>query len=138
VKAIFVKTNQGLAPASDEALKVLGRYQFGEEVIVEHKRGRSAKQHRYAFKFFAMTFDLQDEYDSPDVWRKVLEISAGHFDPVVDKNGRTHLWPRSIAWDALDQDQFNELFNHIQDAFLAKYSNGISCEQLEAVMGARP
>ena len=82
VKAIFVKSHDGLRPASDEAVRVLARYRAGDEVLLEHKRGRSAGNHRRFFAFVSTTFDWQDVYDEIEIWRKVLEIAAGHFDAV--------------------------------------------------------
>jgi len=135
VKAIFVKSHDGLRPASDEAVRVLARYRAGDEVLLEHKRGRSAGNHRRFFAFVSTTFDWQDVYDEIDIWRKVLEIAAGHFDAVIDKHGETHYWPRSIAWDELDEDEFRALFSKVVNAYLGRFGAGLNDAQINLVVG---
>lgn len=136
MKAIFVKTHDGLRPASDEALRVISHYRFGDEILLEHKRRRSAKNHRRFFAFCAMTFDWQDVYDDSEIWRKVLEIAAGHFDMVIDKHGDTHYWPKSIAWDELsDEAEFRALFDRVVDAYLARFGAGLSADQMTMIAG---
>jgi hypothetical protein len=133
-KAIFIRTADGLRPASDEAARILFRYSPGDEVLVEHKVGRSAKNHRRAFAFFNLTFDWQDTYDDPTIWRKVCEIAAGHCDIVIDKHGDTHYWPKSISWDAIDDEQeFRELFDRVVRAYLARWGAGLNAAQLNMI-----
>ena len=136
MKAVFVRTGNGLSPASDEALRVLAQYRPGDEVLIEHKKGRSAANHRRFFAFVKTTFDWQDSYDNIEVWRKVLEIAGGHFDAVVDKHGQTHLWPKSIAWDEItDEDEFRDLFGRIVNAYIARHGASLNTTQLNMVAG---
>ncbi len=127
MKAIFVKTNDGLLAASAEAMRICAQYKPGEEVLIEHKRGRNAKNHRRFFKFVEMTFDWQDTYDNIEIWRKVLEMAAGHFDTVLDRKGNAHFWPKSIAWDELDDEsEFRDLFGRVVNAFIARYGERLN------------
>lgn len=130
VKAVFVKTAHGLRPASDQAVRILAQYAAGDEVLIDHKRGRSAANHRRFFAFCDMTFDWQDTYADPEIWRKTLEIAAGHFDQVIDRHGQVHYWPRSIAWDELDEDEFRDLFGRVVNAYLARYGARLSEQQI--------
>lgn len=134
VKAIFTRTQDGLRPASDEAVRVVMQYEIGDEVLIEHKRGRSAANHRRFFAFVNTTFDWQDTYADREIWRKVLEMQGGHFDVVVDLKGNTHYWPKSIAWDELDDEQeFRDLFNRVVQGYLNKYAGNLSAQQLDMV-----
>lgn len=126
MKAIFVKSGDGLRPASTEAMRVLAQYQAGDEVMIEHKRGRSAGNHRRFFSFVQMTFDWQEQYGDVEIWRKVLEMAAGHFETVIDSKGKTYLWPKSIAWDELDEDAFRDLFGRVVNVYLARYGERLS------------
>lgn len=136
MKAVFTRTPHGLAATSDEAQKILAQYQPGDDVLVEHKRGRNARNHRRFFAFVSMTFDWQDDYQDIEVWRKVLEIAAGHFDVVIDKHGNTHYWPKSIAWDELDDEtEFRELFGRVVNAYLARYGSKLSDLQVNMAAG---
>lgn len=135
MKTIWTRTHDGLRPASDEAVKVLAQYKPGDEVLLEHKKGRSAGNHRRFFALVNMTFDWQDQYDNPEIWRKVLEIAAGHFDIVIDKHGNTHYWPKTIAWDRLDEDEFRDMFSRVVNAYLARYGERLSEAQVNLVVG---
>lgn len=135
MKAVFVKTKDGLLrPASEEAARVIAQYAAGDELLVEHKRGRSAGNHRRFFAFVAMTFEWQDTYDDPEIWRKVLEVAAGHFDQIIDRNGHAHYWPRSIAWDELDEDAFRDLFGRVVNAYLRRWGPTLSEQQINMVV----
>ncbi len=116
-------------------MRICAQYKPGEEVLIEHKRGRSARNHRRFFAFVNLTFDWQDTYDDEVIWRKVLEMGAGHFDTVIDMRGNAHFWPKSIAWDELDDEQeFRTLFSQVVNAYLTRYGQQLSETQVNMVV----
>lgn len=134
MKAIFVRTALGLKPASEEAERVCACYAIGDEVLIEHVRGRNARNHRRFFAFVNATFQWQDTYEEKEIWRKVLELNAGHFDVVMDMRGKTHFWPRSIAWDKIeDEHEFQDLFGRVVNGYLRKYGGTLTAEQVDRV-----
>lgn len=135
MKAIFVRTRDGLLASSAEAMRICAQYQPGEEVLIEHKRGRSAGNHKRFFAFVNLTFDWQDTYEDKTIWRKVLEMGAGHFDTIIDMRGNVHMWPKSIAWDELDDEQeFRDLFGAVVNAYLSRYGQQLSEAQINMVV----
>lgn len=134
MKALFVKSGDTLVPMDEVAIKIMGKYHPGDVVLVEHKFKRNAGNHRRFFEFRNLTFDLQDVYQDKEIWRKVLEINAGHFELVIDKDGTAHYWPKSIAWDEMDEVEFADLFNRVVNGFLEKYGEGISQDDLDTVV----
>ena len=136
MKAIFIKAYDGsLRPGSDEAVKILTRYRSGDEILLEHKRNRSAANHRRFFSFVQMTFEWQDTYDDIEIWRKVLEMGAGHFTTVIGLDGKTYYWPKSIAWDEMDEDAFSDLFSRVVQGYLRRYGSELIELQFDLVNG---
>jgi hypothetical protein len=105
------------------------------EMVVDIKKNRNAKNHRRFFAFVKATFDMQDHYDSIENWRKILQMRAGHYDPVVTEKGGTVYMPRSINWDELDETEFRPLFNDVINAFTSVYGERLTENQWNQVLG---
>ena len=135
-KAVFRKVNSSLFPCDDESKALFDKLPRGEEVLIEYKLGRSAGNHKRFFSFVRMTFDWQDIYASAEIWRKVLLILGGQFDAVIDKNGKTQSFPKSISWDEMDETEFSTVFDDVIAGYLhSDYGVGLSSEQLDRVVG---
>ena len=96
-------TGKALLPVSEEL-------DFSGEVMVEIHKNRNPGNHRRYFAFLKTSFDMQDHYEDPEVWRKVLQLMAGFFDEVVGDKGNLIYLPRSIEWSKLDELEFRDLF----------------------------
>jgi len=117
-----------LAPLVDDLSDISG------DVMVDIKKGRNVGNHRRFFAFINMTFDLQDEFDNKDIWRKYIQMKAGFFTEVVTANGKIMYWPQSISWDQLDETAFKDLFNKVVNAFLKYYGNDLNDIQINTIM----
>ena len=89
--------------------------------------------HKRFFAFINMSFDMQDEFDSPEIWRKYITMKAGFFDEIVTKKGIQY-WPQSIAWERLDEIEFKELFAKVVNAFIKYYGNGLNELQINSIL----
>lgn len=128
---MFKKTNGALLPANEQAVELVKAIPKGEDVLIDYKRGRSVQNHRRFFTFVNNTFDWQDEFENKEIWLHVLKIRAGHFYPVIDKNGGTQYVAKSINFGAMDETEFKEFFNRVVNGYLgSKYAKGVSDEQL--------
>lgn len=107
-----------------------------DEIIFELVKKRSAGNHRRYFAFIKTAFDMQDHFDSPEIFRKYIEVQAGHFDMVISpKTGDTAYWPRSISWEKLDEAEFKRLFNEVVNAFLKVYQHKLSDDDVNRIVG---
>ena len=105
------------------------------EFIFDYKKSRSAGNHRRYFAFVKQAFDMQDSFDSPEIFRRYIELQAGHFDTVVSpKTGETAYWPKSISWDKLDEVEFKKLFNEVVNAFLKVYGHKLNDIQINNIV----
>jgi len=79
---------------------------------------------------------MQEGFDDPEVWRKFLEMCAGHFNEVISpKTGEKMFIAKSIEWGQLGEGEFRELFGRVIQAFIDRYGQGITKEQLDMVVG---
>lgn len=83
-----------------------------EENCFTIKRIRNPKFHRKYFKLLQLVFENQDKYSDFEHFRQIMQMKAGYFDCVVTDKGEVYL-PRSIAYDAMDETQFSELYEKV-------------------------
>ena len=106
-----------------------------KEFIFDYKKNRSAGNHRRYFAFINTAFDMQDTYESKEVFRKYVEMLAGHFDTVISaRTGEAMYWPKSISWEKLDEEQFKKLFNEVVNAFLGWYGRELNDLQINQLV----
>lgn len=134
MRAIFKKSMQGIFPTDEEGRKLIEAMPRDALCKVEFIKKRNYLNHKRFFKFLEVAFDNQDFYDDPELLRKALQMASGWFETLIirDKNGNvtTHYIPKSIAFDEMDEDEFQKLFKKCIGAFLSRYGNGISEEQI--------
>ena len=116
------------APVMDDMESV----PFGE-VMVEIKKNRNPLNHKRFFAFIKQSFDMQDEFEDIEVWRKYICMKAGFFDEIVTKKG-VQYWPQSISWDKLDEIEFKEMFKRVTNAFIRYYGQGLDEVQLNSIL----
>jgi hypothetical protein len=120
-------------PMDEEDAKILGE---PDKIIFDYKKGRSAGNHKRYFAFINHAFGMQDHFDNQEVFRSYLQVKAGHFVTVISPaNGKTQYWPKSVAWDALDEEEFRKLFNEVVNAFLAFYGHKLDQDQINFMAG---
>lgn len=93
----------------------------GKEYVIDIKMNRNPVFHRKAFSLFKMLFDNQEDYDNFDIYRKMICMQAGRFITVVLTDGKTVLWPESIAFEKMSQDEFEKLFQEVITWSVKKY-----------------
>ena len=136
-KVIMVKASSidGLALYAAVDADSENRINNIDEFIFDYKKNRSAGNHRRFFTFINTAFDMQDTYENKEVFRKYLEMLAGHFDTVISaRTGDAMYWPKSIGWDALDETEFRKLFNEVVNAFLNWYGKNLNDYQINQLV----
>jgi len=138
MKAIFKKLHNGIFPSDEDGAKLLQSIPQNAYCLVEYKKNRNYENHKRFFKFLDVAFDNQDFYEDKELLRKALQMASGHFESLVikDKNGNisTHYIPKSIAFDEMDEAEFQALFKKCIGAFLSRYGNGLTEQQLMQVI----
>lgn len=116
MKIICRKVGRSLVPVDDEGFDALAKVKEGRDVKVEFTMSRNLRHHRLAFAIFRFI-----QIHSPTMAdasieqiKTAVKIATGHVGTFVDcQTGQTFYVPKSIAWEAMDQGEFEKFF---QDA----------------------
>lgn len=139
-------TAHGLVPLYDDDFEEKKRLKEGQEYIVEVKLARNLDFHR---KYFAMlsaawylltppqraffTQGAHGETFGKEAFRRTAQVTAGYFDPIFDlREKRWQRSVRSIAFDKMDEAEFEKLYHAVYDVVMdILANNGTSKQQFD-------
>lgn len=99
-------------------------------VSITRPRPRSLKMHRLFFAALALIFKNQDRYQTLDQLLSAVKVELGYVEWFKMRDGREIGIPQSIAFNHMDQTQFNEFFNRFCDLVQAKIIPGLKKAEL--------
>jgi hypothetical protein len=119
----------GFYPVDEAGQKLLNRTKPGEWISVEAKKPRNVQHHR---KLWALLTTVSDNIDgtTPEQLLQWLKVRTGYVD-VVGINGVAVQVARSIAFDALDQTEFELVYDRFVAAILTDLLPGVERRDLE-------
>jgi hypothetical protein len=145
MKINFCKQAGGiLFPADDMEAKRMERFKTGEMYELDIKLGRNPQFHSKVFKWFRFSFSywcnekgfnqyLKDEAQY-EAFRKDLTKMAGYFDQVFDmESGEFRIEAKSLAYDKMEQEEFEQCFSAITQATMDKVFKGCDEEVEEEI-----
>lgn len=113
---VFLKrTLAGFAPADEASADACRRFKVGEIYRADIVKPRSYQHHKLVFALLSLTFANQDRYRNFDDFRKAVAMAAGHSKEYVSVDGEIWREAGSLAYDALDQAEFEALFPKMMD-----------------------
>jgi hypothetical protein len=126
MKAMLIRTAKGLrgATASDhEAYKKFRRkldtMPIGSWLRFEWARPRNGPHHRKFMALVQLVTDNSEIYDTTEKALVAIKLSAAYFDPHIDPtSGEIIKVPRSISYDSMEQDDFDDFYNAALDGIL--------------------
>lgn len=108
-KAVFVRQGDVLAPAHEEGRNIVGRLKEGERVLLHVDRVRYPDHHRLVFAVFGeLSKATGIPVDTIILW---LKWETGLVDVVRLPNKKVIAEARSISWESMGQDEFQEWWN---------------------------
>ena len=125
----MVKQPGGLfVPAFDTDVERLEKFKTGEVYPVEVRLARNPAFHGKVFKFFQFCFEhwSADKTDARfktsaaqfDTFRKNLTVLAGYKDVTFTIDGRLRVDAKSLAFNNMDQAEFEECYSALINAAL--------------------
>ena len=120
MKIFIFKTGSKLVPSTSEDKDKIAKLPAGEPFQIKYVEIRNIRHHRKYFQFIKTVFEnLPEKYDNhwPDVetFRRSMQMYAGYYDETISLKGETHLQPKSIAFDKLDETAFSELHSKVKN-----------------------
>ena len=126
--ALYRRTLDGFAPASEEAQEFFAKTKLGQLVALSGTRPRNVKFHRL---FFAM-LRLISENSTPPISRKAAlhfaKLATGTGEVVTDSRGETHFIPGSISFASMDQEAFDAFVKVAIPPLVGRFMRGTAPE----------
>lgn len=121
-------------PADADALAAIRQHQIVE---VELKRPRNAKFHKKFFALLGIVLENTD-YDTIEQVLHLIKLKLGHFQLIVNTNGKEVYIAKSISFRSMDQDTFNKFYNKAVDIvlrdFLVNWESGDIANAIDKVV----
>lgn len=126
MKAMLVKTEKGLRGVTDDDHAAwikfrqrLARMKAGDHLRIETARPRNPGHHRKLFALLRLVADNSDTYDTIEKALTAIKLVCGYADPLIHPvTGEFSMIPRSISYEGMDQDEFDEFYNRAIDGVL--------------------
>ena len=126
----------GLKPCYDEDYDEKKRLKIGSTYTCEIKLQRNSRLHRKYFSLihtaWAFQSEAREKFFNNDVesFRKTVEIAAGNCERVynVSRNEWMDI-PKSIAFDKMDETEFEVLYERVKDVLFTIFLTHISQEE---------
>lgn len=147
MKATLIKKDGVLVPAFESDKEALKKIKEGTPVEVTLKRDRNYLFHK---KFFAMLaaafYHMPEDYaikvgdqvtkvESVEQLRWHVTMQTGHYEQMVTLGGKMVYTAKSIAFDKMSQDEFEELYKAALDVLLKWFlPKGIDTNEFERQM----
>jgi len=136
MKLFLLNTTEGLKPCYDDDFDEKKKLKIGKTYKVEIKEARNIDFHRKYFKLINLSWEYQNEgvrnhfKESVELFRKTVEISAGHCDKVYSiQRGEWIEVPKSISFEKMDATEFQELYERVKDVLFSIFLKRISEEE---------
>ena len=96
--------------------------EIGAFIKFSYRVPRSPKFHRLHFAMLKTFFDNQEQFSDDYQFRKWTEVGAGHCDFVPGPTGRMVAMPRSIAYEALDDEEFHDVHMGVRNFLRSEHA----------------
>lgn len=127
------EVRQAFVAASAQEAEVLRarKYELGSVLRAEIHKPRNPKHHRLVMATIALLVEHVDEIDTIDQALMIAKVGMGYCDPVIDgTTGRTLYIVRSIAFDAMGEDEFSTFHKDLCRFIGKRYLGGMTPEQV--------
>lgn len=126
MKAVILSTDRGLrgaTPKDEEAFRKFKarirrmKEKSGQWLRIEFSTPRNIKHHRLLFALLTLIAENSEVYDTTEKALYAVKLCSGYVDPMADpRTGEVIPVPRSIAFDRMDQEEFEQFYAAALDA----------------------
>lgn len=109
-KGVWRRQGNVAVPVGFVSLDFLQGIKDGAEFIAETRGARNVKQLHMWWALCGLLAENDRDYDTKESASDGLKIALKHVDTFLDRDGKLHIWPKSIAFESLTQEEFYPLF----------------------------
>lgn len=133
-----VRKSNCFIPVNDSDLENLKRVKNGEMVKVEIKKPRNIKFHRKFFALLQIVVDNDERYANTNVVLHIMKLKLGHYESIVNTNGKMIYIPKSISFTKMDDTSFGEFYqqavNKVLSDFLPEWNEEVLEQAVETII----
>lgn len=111
-------------PADEDAHVWAKKFAPGEVIYADFKKNRNYEFHKKYFGMLKVAFENQEDYPSLEKLREAAQIAAGYYEVIYMLDGRRGLKSQSIAFDSMNQEEFEKLYSDVLNVILAHFKFG--------------
>lgn len=127
----FYKRPDGtIGPTDEDSIEYLKKLGQGE---VFQATVRKARNYRFLKKFMALIktgFNCQEKYPTFEAFREEVTILAGWFTTHAHNDGSVSFQAKSVAFDAMDELEFEKLYQAAIDVLLKHFVANMTEDEL--------
>ena len=146
---LHLNSNKQLDGISERDQKAYAKFKhrianLGEESIAfSYNSPRSGPYHRRFFVQINALFEAQEQFQDDEMFRKWLTVGAGYAEFCPSSTGKMCAIPKSIAYDKLDQQEFQDIHDkifefarseHARQFLYPHLSDGVSLNMINAIL----
>ena len=135
MKIMLQKQFDTLRPVGEIDREAIRSLRNGGMFMAEIKRTRNPRHHRKLFALLNIVLQNQEHYKSTDHLLGACKLATGHVDMVRTKRGDVAI-PKSIAFHAMGQDEFEKFYDAAIDWVISDVIPGLSRADLDAEVAA--
>lgn len=120
-----------LEPVDDAGRDALSRIAAGNVVRAEITRPRNLAHHRKYWALISLIYQNQTRYQSPEELNDAIKVHVGHASVMVLRDGTEVRVPKSIAFHAMNQDEFDSFYSRVIDCVVSEIIPGLNRGDLE-------
>lgn len=130
MKYLFRRGLNGLNPFGEDAEKFFRTLKVGDVVNLEIRRPRNPLQHRLYWQLCRTVAMNHSTLTNEDMVHQAIKILTGHVDIVRIGDDLVQI-PRSIAFDKMDQVEFDEFFERAKNVVAEQILPGVGLRELQ-------
>lgn len=129
-------TTRGLIPNYDDDFDQKKKLKIGQVYKVKVTKARNYEFHKKYFALINCAWEYQNEgvarffNQNIEAFRKTVEIAAGHYEKIYSLGrGEWIEQPKSIAFEKMDEIEFQQLYDKVKDVLFSTFLKKISEEE---------
>lgn len=109
-KGVWRRQGNVAVPVGAASIEFLQGIKDGADFIAETRGARNVRQLNMWWALCLLVAENDRDYDTKESASDGLKLALKHVDTFLDRTGLLHIWPKSIAFESLTQEEFNPLF----------------------------
>lgn len=142
MKAMLLKTEHGLRGATATDHEAWSKFRRRLETMkpgtwlrIESSRPRNGKHHRKFMALLQLVVENSESYNTIEKALIAVKLIAGHFEPAIHpQTGELIQVPKSIAYESMDQDEFDAFYSAALDGVLQHILPSMDAETADRLM----